>query len=93
MALTNKQIKDVCMVGGGYRQCRYLSADHQNWGKYNCLKRSPQKQVIDEEVHDAIVHMKSQGQDPKKQGVPISDNCGGYPLLRLIEQGYDLKRP
>jgi hypothetical protein len=93
MPLTPKQVKDVCLANQGHRQCRYLAPDDQNWGKYNCLKRTAQKKVIDEEVHDTLLSLKQQGQDYKKQGLPVADNCQGYPLLRIIDQGYDVKKP
>ena len=92
MPLTVKQVKDVCLANQGYKACRYLSPDDQNWGKFHCLKKTAQKKVIDEEVHDTLVQLKIAGQDYKKQNVPVGDNCSGYPLLRIIEQGYDLKK-
>lgn len=90
MPLTNKQLNDVCLLGQGHRSCRYLSPDDQSWGKYHCIKLSVQKKVCDEEAADTRAKMLANGQDVRKQGVPMGDNCSGYPLLRIIDQGYDL---
>jgi hypothetical protein len=89
MPLTQKQIKDVCLVNQGYRQCRFLAPD-TTWGHYNCLKKTSQKKVIDEEVQDVLVSLKQQGRDYRKSQLPIGDNCQGYPLLKTIDQGYDV---
>ncbi len=91
MPLTQKQLRDVCLIHQGHRQCRYLAADDLNWGKWNCLKKTPSKKVIDDEVKDTLAQLKKQGQDYRKHGVPVGDNCSGYPLLKIIDQGYDVK--
>lgn len=93
MPLSNKQVKDVCLAGHGYQACRYLSPDSQSWGRYNCLKLTAQKRVIDEEVRDTLIALVAKGVDFRKQKLPVGDNCAGYPLLRIIEQGYDVKSP
>jgi hypothetical protein len=91
MPLSNKQTRDVCLAQQGSKQCRYLSPDDQNWGRFNCLKLTSMRKVIDETLNDTIQDLKAKGIDYKKQGLPVGDNCSGYPLLRLIEQGYDCK--
>lgn len=92
MALTQKQIKDVCFISGGPDQCRYLDEDVDDNGNpiYVCKKRSPDKKIIDEELIDFFNEMKRSGQDPAKQGVPLSDNCGGFVVLKTKQQGYDV---
>lgn len=92
MALTQKQIKDVCFISGGPDQCRYLDEDVDDSGNpiYVCKKRSPDKKIIDEELIDFFNEMKKNGQDPAKQGVPLSDNCGGFVVLKTKKQGYDV---
>lgn len=85
MPLTLKQKKDICLSSKGYEKCRYLSADEQF-----CLKKTSQKKVIDEEVGDALSEMKENGIDYRNQHVPLGDNCSGYPMLKLIDLGYDV---
>jgi hypothetical protein len=55
------------------------------------LKKSSKKAEIDEETDDYLRDMRKKGNDPKKQAVPLGDNCEGYPILRYIKQGYDQK--
>lgn len=93
MALTPKQCKDVCMLGGQHLQCRYLDEDYndQRIAVYVCKKLSPDKAIIDGEVDDYLDENKKSGQDPTKQGVPLGDNCPGYIKLLTKPQGYDAK--
>lgn len=91
MPLSDNHVKDICLSNGGYKQCRFLAPDDHQWNKFHCLKLTAQKKVINEELHDTLVSLKSQGMDYKKQGLPVGDNCSGYPLLRKIQQGYDVK--
>lgn len=93
MALSQKQLKDVCYVHGGAYQCRYLDEDLDDQGNivHICKKLSPDKKIIDEEMVDFYNDMKKNGQDPAKQGVPLGDNCQGYIVLKTKQQGYDVK--
>jgi hypothetical protein len=93
MALTPKQLKDVCYVTGGHLQCRYLDEDVDDKGNliHVCKKLSPDKKIIDEELIDFYNDMKKNGQDPTKQGVPLADNCQGFVVLKTKQQGYDVK--
>ncbi len=91
MALTLKQVQDVCMLGGGSAQCRYLAEDETSTGKFYCLKLvSTQKPEIDAEVDDFIKKHKDRGVDPYSMGMPLSNNCSGYLLLKSKMQGYDV---
>lgn len=93
MALTQKQLKDVCYVNGGHLQCRYLDEEMDDQGNiiHVCKKLAPDKKIIDEELVDFYNEMKKNGQDPNKQGVPLGDNCQGYIVLKTKKQGYDVK--
>ena len=92
MALTQKQLKDVCMMWGGHQQCRYLDEDQDDQGNivHICKKLSPFKTIIDDEVDMFYKDMAKNGQDPKSQGLPIADNCKGYVVLKSKPQGYDV---
>jgi hypothetical protein len=94
MALTQKQLKDVCYIHGGAYCCRYLDEDLDDNGNiiHVCKKLSPDKKIIDEELVDFYNEMKKNGQDPTKQGVPLADNCQGYVVLKTKPQGYDVKK-
>lgn len=93
MALSQKQLKDVCFVWGGPNQCRYLDEDMDDKGQavHVCRKLSPNKQIIDDEVDEFYRTIQKNGQDPMKQGVPLGDNCKGYIVLKSKAQGYDIK--
>jgi hypothetical protein len=93
MALTTKQLKDVCLLWSGTTQCRYLDEDDDGKGNVVsiCKKLSPLKTTIDEEVDLFLVDMKKNSQDPTKQGVPLGDNCQGYVVFKSKAQGYDVK--
>lgn len=89
--LSQKQIKDVCLVHQGHETCRYLSL---NQGTYNyvCIKQVPKmKSVVDHEVSSFKLNCKSQGQDPNSFGRALGSNCSGYPLFLYALQGYDVK--
>lgn len=91
MALTLKQIKDICLLGSGSSQCRYLAEDETAGGQFYCLKLiARQKPEIDSEVDDFIKKHKDRGVDPYSMGLPLSNNCSGYRLLKVKMQGYDL---
>lgn len=91
MVLSDKQLKDVCMLwGGDYRTCRYLRDDDQDYGKYYCYKlRATEKKKIDLKVREFLRDCKKKKIDPATQNVPLGDNCSGYPILKVIQQGYD----
>lgn len=93
MALTQKQLKDVCFLGGAVQQCRYLDEDLDSKGNivYVCKKKSPEAKVIDDELTIWLNEVKANGQDPLKQGAPLGDNCKGYIKLTEKQQGYDIK--
>lgn len=93
MALTKKQLNDVCYVAGGHLECRYLDEDIDDKGNiiHVCKKLSPDKKIIDEELLDFYKDMQKNGQDPSKQGVPLADNCQGFVVLKIKQQGYDVK--
>jgi len=88
--LSLKQIKDVCLVDeNGAGRCKYLSQDETDDTKFYCLKLSAKGREIDDEIESFMKDIRKSGRDPYKEGLPLGDNCGGYPVLRHIEQGYD----
>jgi hypothetical protein len=92
MPLSLKQLQDVCLLySNDSRKCRYVAQDDTNHNVWFCLKKSSKKAEIDEETDDYLRDMRKKGNDPKKQAVPLGDNCEGYPILRYIKQGYDQK--
>jgi len=93
MALTLKQIKDVCLIhSGDSHTCRYLDEelDDQSNIVHVCKKKCPDKALIDNEVDLFMQDMKKTGQNPQKQGKALGDNCAGYLKLTSKKQGYDV---
>lgn len=89
--LSLKQIKDVCLVDEiSSSRCKYLSQDESDDTKFYCLKLSAKGREIDEEIESFLNDMRKRNKDPFKESLPLGDNCGGYPVMRHIEQGYDL---
>lgn len=90
MSLSQKQLQNVCLLFcGDHRQCRYLEEDTTSW-KWNCIKhKKSAKDAKDKEIEKFVCQCNMNGIDPKTKGVPLGDNCAGYPILRNIEQGYD----
>lgn len=89
MPLSKKHLQDVCLVYGGYKRCRYLAQDDTDYTKNYCLKKTSKKDDIDGEVDEFMKDCKAKGTDPKTAGMSLGDNCGGYPILKIIDQGYD----
>jgi hypothetical protein len=83
LTLTPRHVTDVCLLGhiDKSHTCRYLSQDDLQDGKWYCQKLRPvEKEKIDEKIE------KMKG----AKNVPVGDNCSGYPLLKHVDQGYDL---
>jgi len=84
MTITPKHLQDVCLLNHPdiSKTCRYLSQDELDSNKWHCQKlRSYIKFEIDLEVE---THNKLNTK------IPSGNNCGGYLLLRNIDQGYDV---
>ena len=91
MPLSKKQLTDVCLLwSGNYKRCRYLAQDDTDWSKWYCIKLSAKKADIDVETEEFVRETRRKGQDPKKTNVPLGTGCAGYPVLKHLEQGYDL---
>lgn len=89
MALSQKQIEDVCLVYGGHKSCRYLIYDQES-GKYLCSKLVTKlKEDVDTRIDEYLAKLKKNGQDPALMGRAIGDNCSGYIFLKYKKQGYD----
>jgi len=92
MPLSRNQVSDVCLLGQGIHQCRYLAEDDRIVNTFYCLKRSKgKKEKIDVEVSSLVKDLKRKGKDISGQNIPVGNNCGGYIILKHIEQGYDVK--
>lgn len=91
MPLSQNHLQDVCMLHcGDSRQCRYLAEDDDNPNKWYCLKkRKTDKDMIDQRVNQFVKDCQRKNVDPHSQNIPMGDNCGGYPILKVIDQGYD----
>jgi len=91
MALSKKQTEDICLQTlSNHKTCRYLAQDDLDSKKFYCLKKSVKKAIADTEVGEFMGKMKKAGQDPNAQGLPLGDNCTGYPIMGYLEQGYDV---
>lgn len=92
MPLSKNQVEDVCLLGQGVSQCRYLAEDDVNANEFYCLKKSKnKKEKIDVEVSLLVKDLKRKGLDVNSHNIPIGNNCRGYIILKHIEQGYDVK--
>lgn len=87
--LSKKQTYDVCLLGQESKSCRYLCEDKDK--NFFCLKKTSKKQVIDVEIKDFLIFCKNKQIDPNDFYLPIGDNCQGYPFLKTLKQGYDIK--
>lgn len=84
MPLSDLHVINVCHKKDA-PVCRYLSEDEFNSGKYYCLKKTKRKNVIDEMIEKKKLAKKN------LDNMPVGDNCPGYPLLRHVTVGYDIK--
>lgn len=85
MTLSQKHLEDVCLLrcSDKAKICRYLRNDELDASKWYCQKlHELSKTRIDSETERSI--------DKKARGVPMGDNCKGYPVLKNIVQGYDV---
>lgn len=91
MPLSDKQLNDVCLLyNNDDTTCRYLCEDASKINVWHCAKKRPQeKNKIDLRVKEFLRDCAKKGEDPKDYGHAISDNCSGYPVLKVIQQGYD----
>lgn len=90
MALSLKQLNDVCLVNEtDSSKCRYVAQDDNVASLWFCLKNGSKKSEIDNQIKEHLDELKKKGIDPHGQPIPLGDNCRGYPVLRYIQQGYD----
>lgn len=89
--LSLKQIEHVCLGGDNtHRRCRYFSQDENDHTKFYCLKLCSKANDIDEEINSYLTECQKRNKNPLDENFPLGDNCAGYPILRHIEQGYDV---
>lgn len=80
MTLTNKHLKDVCLLHHHDVRlvCRYLRNDELDHKKWYCQK-------LQSQIKESIDNYTASRSD-----TPMGDNCSGYPLLKHVPQGYDV---
>lgn len=95
--LSKNHLINVCLLninnyaGGDSNTCRYLRQDEKDWDKWYCLKhKAADKTMIDAKISMWEESCRNKGKDPTASGIPLGDNCKGYPLLKNIKQGYDV---
>lgn len=87
MTLTSRHLGEVCLLHhpDATRTCRYLVNDELDSSKWYCSKLRPEaKEKADRGV--ANLGKKSR----VRLGVHSGDNCEGYPLLKHVQQGFDV---
>ena len=90
MTLSQKQLKDVCLLNNGNKTCRYLYNDDLDSSKYYCQKLRPiEKSKVDISIEDFIRDCKKRKINPKTVGRSLGDNCEGFLMLKNMKQGYD----
>jgi hypothetical protein len=92
MTLTQKQLEDICLINSDDKSktCRYLSNDELDENKWYCQKlRHKMKSKIDDDVFISL--QRHRNISPSGSPLfPCGDNCQGYPMLKHIQQGYDI---
>lgn len=88
MPLSKLHVINVCKFGAKQGECRYLEEDAVQPNVYNCLKLSPHRKIIDEEV-EQYSRKARYGGKRYIDDMPVGDNCKGYPVLRHKTVGYD----
>lgn len=89
MALTDGQLKKICLLGQGADQCRYLAFD-DDAGCHICYKQvEAKRRAIDKHCQKFIADAARMGMRPEQMGRPLANNCQGYPPFRTVPQGYD----
>jgi hypothetical protein len=90
MTLSQKHLKEVCMLNCGSKTCRYLYNDDLDSSKWYCNKLRPiEKAKIDISIEQFMFNCKKRKINPKSSGRSLSDNCDGFLVLKNIKQGYD----
>lgn len=87
MALSKNQVNNICLIGSGSTACRYLSVDDDDYSKFHCLKH---KLEIKKKIDILVNNYSASTNTNKLPIIPIGDNCAGYPILKNIDQGYDI---
>lgn len=90
MTLTNRHLGEVCLLHhpDPTKTCRYLLNDELDPDKWYCQKLRPAAKS------SADVSVSSNSRKTRiRLGVPSGDNCEGYPLLKHVDQGFDVPGP
>lgn len=86
MTISPKHLKDICLLGCQEKSktCRYLKSDELDEGKWYCQKLQPHAKVKIDVTIEAFGHR------GHVSVLSAGDNCPGYPVLKHIQQGYDV---
>ena len=87
MTISNRHLGEICLLHhpDATRTCRYLVNDELDDSKWYCQKlRTEVKRKIDDTLLEISKKVRA------KLGIPSGDNCDGYPLLKHIQQGFDV---
>ena len=88
--LSQPQLQNICLLlVGDHRQCRYLQEDTLTWQWFCVKQKKLTKGRIDKNLNAFFEECNEKGLDHKSQGIPLGDNCRGYPIFKNIVQGYD----
>lgn len=88
MTLSKNHVINICLLGNGDKQCRYLANDDVNYDEYYCLKHK--REIAKKIDAEANKHVAPSPNAFSPTQFPLGDNCKGYPILKNIEQGYDV---
>ena len=85
MTISQKHLNDICLLNcrDKSQTCRYLRNDELDANKWHCQKlHHVSRKKIDSDTETSIAR--------NARGIPVGDNCAGYPILKNIVQGYDV---
>lgn len=90
MTLTNRHLGEVCLLHNPdpTKTCRYLLNDELDPDKWYCQKLRP-----DAKIYADILISSNSRKSKVRLGMPSGDNCEGYPVLKHIDQGFDVPSP
>jgi hypothetical protein len=85
MPISDQHVVNVCKYATD-KQCKYLDTDELSSSKFNCLKLTSQKELIDKIMNGDVKNISHNAQAMKD-----NDNCKGYPNFKHKIFGYDQK--
>jgi len=87
--LTPLHLKDVCLLGTGATECRYVATSKS--GTCICFKKSAtKKKILDDQMEEFVKKVTDKGGDPEAMGRGLGNNCKGFLPFGTLPQGYDI---